>query len=102
MQIPFPIAFAMPTPVKWPQEVKFMHIFRRPHYESEITRFIQKMRDEKPSLEAGQLAGRALLWDKNVDRSAWAEYREARVPQQAYVYRPIPDTLPTNPPRVNP
>ncbi|HXE22237.1 MAG TPA: DUF3460 family protein, partial [Rhodoferax sp.] len=32
------------------------------------------------------LAGRALLWDKNVDRSAMAEYQEARVAQRPYVY----------------
>ena len=63
-----------------------MHIFRRPHYESEITQFIQQLKAEKPNLESRQLAGRALLWDKNVDRSAWAEYREAQVPQKPYVY----------------
>jgi len=63
-----------------------MHIFRRPHYESEITQFIHQMKDEKPNLESRQLAGRALLWDKNVDRSAMAEYQEARVAQGQYVY----------------
>ena len=79
-----------------------MNIFRRPHYESEITQFLEKLKTDKPTMEAGQLAGRALLWDKNVDRSALADYREARVPQQPYVYRPTPDTLPTNPSRVTP
>ncbi|MEO6973717.1 MAG: DUF3460 family protein [Rhodoferax sp.] len=79
-----------------------MHIFRRPDYESEITQFLHKLKTDKPGTEAGQLAGRALLWDKNVDRSALAEYREARVPQQPYVYQPTPDTLPTSPTRVNP
>ncbi len=63
-----------------------MHIFRRPHYESDITQFISKLKTEKPGMEANQLAGRALLWDKNVDRSALAEYREAQVPQKPYVY----------------
>ncbi|TAM36085.1 MAG: DUF3460 family protein [Burkholderiaceae bacterium] len=79
-----------------------MHIFRRPHYESEITQFLHQLKTDKPTMEAGQLAGRALLWDKNVDRNALAEYREAGVPQQPYVYRPTPDTLPTSPSRVNP
>ena len=38
-------------------------------------------------LEAQQRAGRALLWDKAVDRSAWQEYREAQVAQKPYVYQ---------------
>ncbi len=92
----------MPASVRSPREDKLMNIFRRPHYESEITQFIQQMKAEKPNLESRQLAGRALLWDKNVDRNAWAEYREAQVPMQPYVYRPTPDTLPTSPSRVSP
>ena len=79
-----------------------MHIFRRPDYQSEITQFIEQLKTDKPSMEAGQLAGRALLWDKNVDRSALAAYRDADVPQKPYVYRPTPDTLPTSPTRVDP
>ena len=64
-----------------------MSIFRRPDYQSEVTQFIEQMKAEKPELEAQQLAGRALLWDKPVDRSAWSEYREAEVPQKPYVYQ---------------
>ena len=45
------------------------------------------MRSKKPDLEAQQRAGRALLWDKNVDRQAWAEYDEAEVAQKPYVYQ---------------
>jgi Protein of unknown function (DUF3460) len=62
-------------------------IFRRPDYKSEVTQFIDKMKEQKPSLEAEQRAGRALLWDKNVDRGAWGEYREAEVAQKPYVYQ---------------
>ncbi|HSV51107.1 MAG TPA: DUF3460 family protein [Burkholderiaceae bacterium] len=62
-------------------------IFRRPDYKSEVTQFIDKMKEQKPSLEAEQRAGRALLWDKNVDRSAWSEYRDAEVAQKPYVYQ---------------
>ncbi len=62
-------------------------IFRRPDYQSETTQFIDRMKAEHPDLEARQRAGRALLWDKNVDRKAWGEYREAQVPQQPYVYQ---------------
>ena len=45
------------------------------------------LKQKKPDLEAQQRAGRALLWDKHVDREAWREYREAEVPQQPYVYQ---------------
>ncbi|MFZ4285341.1 DUF3460 family protein [Variovorax sp. HJSM1_2] len=64
-----------------------MSIFRRPDYKSEATLFIQDLKAAKPELEAQQLAGRALLWDKKVDRAAWSEYREAEVAQKPYVYQ---------------
>jgi hypothetical protein len=63
-----------------------LRIFRRPDYQSEITQFIEEMKVEKPDLESRQRAGRQIWWDKEVDRDAQAEYREARVPQKAYVY----------------
>ena len=64
-----------------------MNIFRRPHYESDVTLFIEKLKKDKPSLEAEQRAGRALLWDKNVDRNLQEEYADGRVEQQPYVYQ---------------
>ncbi|MET0312356.1 MAG: DUF3460 family protein [Burkholderiaceae bacterium] len=64
-----------------------MSFFRRPHYDSEITQFINGLKKDQPDLETRQRAGRALLWDKAVDRSAWQEYREGQVPQKAYVYQ---------------
>ncbi len=63
-----------------------MSIFRRPDYSSEISQFIDQLKASKPTLEAEQRAGRALLWDKNPNRADQAEYREARVAQQPYVY----------------
>ena len=66
-----------------------MSIFRRPDYQSEATEFIDSLKAKKPTLEAEQRAGRALLWDKNVDRSAQSEYSEARVDQQPYVYQTL-------------
>ncbi len=65
-----------------------MSLFARPPYASETTLFIQQLKGEKPALEAEQRAGRALLWDKNVDRQAQAEFSAARVPQKPYVYHP--------------
>ena len=66
---------------------KLTSIFRRPDYKSEVTQFLDGMKTDKPVLESQQRAGRALLWDKTVDRSAWSEYREAEVAQQPYVYQ---------------
>ncbi len=63
------------------------NFFRRPHYASEATQFIDQLKAAQPGLEARQRAGRALLWDKNVDRAAWSEYREAEVAQKPYVYQ---------------
>ena len=37
--------------------------------------------------ESEQRAGRALLWDKDIDREQQAGYRDARVAQQPYVYQ---------------
>ena len=64
-----------------------MNIFRRPDYHSEATQFIDQLKAAKPTLEAEQQQGRALLWDKAVDREAVKEYGEARVPQKPYVYQ---------------
>jgi hypothetical protein len=64
-----------------------MSIFQRPHYTSEVTQFIEQMKAQKPRLEKEQRAGRALLWDKPVDRDAQQEFKEARVAQKPYVYQ---------------
>ncbi|HET9207774.1 MAG TPA: DUF3460 family protein [Burkholderiaceae bacterium] len=56
-------------------------------YKSEITEFIEELKAKKPSLEAEQRAGRALLWDRDIDRDAQAEYGDARVAQKGYVYQ---------------
>ena len=66
-----------------------MPLFWKP-YTSEITQFIEEMKAKKPTLEAEQRAGRALLWDRDLDRDEQAEYSEARVAQQPYVYQTAP------------
>jgi hypothetical protein len=63
-----------------------MPLFWKP-YKSDVTQFIDQLKAAKPTLEAEQRAGRALLWDRQIDRNAEAEYRAARVPQQPYVYQ---------------
>ena len=63
-----------------------MSIFARAPYTSEITSFIGQLKADKPTLEAEQRAGRALLWDRQIDRQAQAEWSDARVAQRPYVY----------------
>jgi hypothetical protein len=63
-----------------------MNIFRRPDYQSETTQFIDQLKADKPALEAEQLAGRALLWDKSINRAQAGDIAAGRVAQKAYVY----------------
>lgn len=63
-----------------------MPFFWKP-YKSDVTNFIEELKAKKPSLEDEQRAGRALLWDRSLDRSALAEWKDAKVPQQPYVYQ---------------
>lgn len=66
-----------------------MPLFWKP-YKSDVTQFIEELKSKRPTLEAEQRAGRALLWDKKLDREAQAEFGEGRVPQQPYVYQTGP------------
>ncbi|MCX2863878.1 DUF3460 family protein [Paucibacter sp. PLA-PC-4] len=63
-----------------------MPLFWKP-YKSEVSSFIDELKAKKPTLEQEQRAGRALLWDKPVDRQAQAEFRAAKIAQQPYVYQ---------------
>ena len=57
------------------------------HYKSDVTSFIEELKAKKPTLEEEQRHGRALLWDKRLDRDAQADYSDANVAQQPYVYQ---------------
>lgn len=63
-----------------------LRIFRRPDYKSDVTQFIEELKEQRPDIEAQQRAGRAIWWDKHIDREAIGNWRKARVPQQPYVY----------------
>jgi hypothetical protein len=63
-----------------------MPLFWKP-YKSDTTEFIEDLKAKKPSLESEQRAGRALLWDRKVDRELQGEFQAARVAQQPYVYQ---------------
>jgi hypothetical protein len=56
-------------------------------YKSDVTSFIEQLKAKKPTLEDEQRQGRALLWDKPLDLSVQAEFRDAQVAQQPYVYQ---------------
>ena len=64
-----------------------MNLFRRPDYKSETTLFIEQLNKDEPRLVAEQRRGLALLWNKLIDRDAWAGYRKAKVAQKPYVYQ---------------
>lgn len=64
-----------------------MSIFRRPDYQSDATQFINQLKASRPELDQQQQVGRALLWDKQVDRNIWGEYHEGQVAQKPYVYQ---------------
>ena len=63
-----------------------MPLFWKP-YRSDVTQFIEQLKAQRPTLEEEQRRGRALLWERPVDRQAQEEWRQARVPQQPYVYQ---------------
>jgi hypothetical protein len=63
-----------------------MPLFWKP-YRSDATQFIDQLKAQRPTLEDEQKRGRALLWDRPVDLDALAEWQQARVPQQPYVYQ---------------
>jgi hypothetical protein len=67
-----------------------MNLFARPHYASDATQFIESLKQQNPALEAEQRQGRALLWDKQIDRQLSAEARAASVKQKPYVYQTDP------------
>jgi len=57
-------------------------------YKSEITRFLEQLKQERPHVERGQREGRALLWDHPQDLETMQRNRESRVPRSSYVYYP--------------
>ena len=63
-----------------------MPLFWKPD-RSDLTQFIDALKAQKPTLEAEQRAGRAQLWDRAIDRSDQADWQDARVRQQPYVYQ---------------
>lgn len=57
-------------------------------YVSETTLFIRDLLAKNPEIAKGQIEGRALLWDRQLDRAALKAAADSNVPQKAYVYQP--------------
>lgn len=56
-------------------------------YQSDVTQFLNQLKQQRPDLEEQQRKGRALLWDKEpIDLDERARQQQARVPQTPYVY----------------
>ena len=67
-----------------------MSLFARPHYQSDVTQFIESLKAARPELDAQQREGRALLWEQQVDADWNADANAGRVKQQPYVYQTEP------------
>jgi hypothetical protein len=56
-------------------------------YQSDVTQFLNQLKQQKPTLEDEQRKGRSLLWDKQpVDLDERDAQQESRVKQTSYVY----------------
>jgi hypothetical protein len=56
-------------------------------YQSDITSFLEQLKEKNPKLDRQQQQGRALLWDKKpIDLDQRAHDATARVRQTPYVY----------------
>jgi Protein of unknown function (DUF3460) len=56
-------------------------------YESEITKFLNQLKKDRPQLVEEQRKGRALLWDKPQDLDTSERHQASRIPMKAYPYQ---------------
>ncbi len=62
-------------------------IFQRPLYTSDLTAFVDELKQKDASLEARQSTGRAIQWDRKANRQVQADMNAGAVAQQAYPYQ---------------
>ncbi len=55
-------------------------------YESDITKFIRQLLEEKPELKEEQKKARAMWWDKTLDLKELKRKSESEVERTSYVY----------------
>ena len=56
-------------------------------YESDLTRMMRELLQEKPHIGEEQKKGRALWWDRKLEPDALKRAAESKVKQKAYVYQ---------------
>jgi hypothetical protein len=56
-------------------------------YESEITKFLNQLKKDRPQLVEEQRKGRALLWDKPQDLDTSQRNLDSQIPMKAYPYQ---------------
>ena len=66
---------------------RFLGEFKPQSYESEFTKFMRELKQQRPQLEAEQRKSRAIWWDHKQDLETLERDKESRVKQQAYVYQ---------------
>ncbi|MGP1679046.1 MAG: DUF3460 family protein [Burkholderiales bacterium] len=66
---------------------RFLGEFKPQSYESEFTKFIRELKQQRPELEAEQRQSRSIWWDHKQDLETLEREKESRVSQQAYVYQ---------------
>jgi hypothetical protein len=59
------------------------------YYESDITRMMRELLQEKPQIVEEQRKGRALWWDKKIDYDMLRRNEESKVPPSPYAYQKI-------------
>jgi hypothetical protein len=57
------------------------------YYESDLTKMMRELLEQKPHIVEDQKVGRALWWDKQLDLEMLRRGEQARVPQEPYVYQ---------------
>lgn len=61
------------------------------NYVSEFSQFLQKLKQDNPGIEEGQVTGRAIHWDKQpMSLEDQERIRAGRIRQQPYVYQNKP------------
>lgn len=60
-------------------------------YESDFTRFMRELIDQRPELTELQKKNRATWWDKKLDLDQQKRFEESSAPVNGYAYFPVPD-----------
>ena len=66
---------------------RFLDEFKQKQYESEFTKFMRELKQQRPQLETEQHKSRAIWWDHAQDPDELERAKQSRVKQQAYVYQ---------------